>query len=41
MWTHALIPDEPLTIASKDGDDAPKYLEKQGYLTFFEVNLTR
>ncbi|HEY9803066.1 MAG TPA: hypothetical protein V6D25_22075 [Leptolyngbyaceae cyanobacterium] len=21
--------DEPITIAGKDGDDAPKYLEKQ------------
>lgn len=29
FWTHPLIPDEPVTIAGKDGDDAPKYLEKQ------------
>jgi predicted RNA binding protein YcfA (HicA-like mRNA interferase family) len=29
FWTHPLIPDEPITIAGKDGDDAPKYLEKQ------------
>jgi predicted RNA binding protein YcfA (HicA-like mRNA interferase family) len=27
FWT--LIPDEPVTIAGSDGDDAPKYLEKQ------------
>ena len=27
--THPLIPDEPVTIAGKDGDDAPRYLEKQ------------
>ncbi|MBD1211181.1 MAG: hypothetical protein AN487_10170 [Anabaena sp. CRKS33] len=29
FWTHPLIPDEPVTIAGSDGDDAPKYLEKQ------------
>jgi predicted RNA binding protein YcfA (HicA-like mRNA interferase family) len=29
FWTHPLIIDEPVTIAGKDGDDAPKYLEKQ------------
>ncbi|MBN4006593.1 type II toxin-antitoxin system HicA family toxin [Nostoc sp. LPT] len=29
FWTHSLIPDEPVTIAGKDGDDAPRYLEKQ------------
>ncbi|MEA5567883.1 type II toxin-antitoxin system HicA family toxin [Anabaena sp. UHCC 0399] len=29
FWTHPLVPDEPVTIAGKDGDDAPKYLEKQ------------
>ncbi|MDZ7954007.1 type II toxin-antitoxin system HicA family toxin [Nostoc sp. DedQUE09] len=29
FWTHLLIPDEPVTIAGKDGDDAPRYLEKQ------------
>ncbi|WP_337251831.1 hypothetical protein [Scytonema sp. HK-05] len=29
FWIHPLIPDEPVTIAGKDGDDAPKYLEKQ------------
>ncbi|MGV0102759.1 YcfA family protein [Nostoc sp. DSM 114160] len=29
FWTHPLIPDEPVTIAGKDGDDAPRYLEKQ------------
>ncbi|MBG1267949.1 type II toxin-antitoxin system HicA family toxin [Nostoc sp. WHI] len=29
FWTHPLIPEEPVTIAGKDGDDAPRYLEKQ------------
>ncbi|MBN3951825.1 MAG: type II toxin-antitoxin system HicA family toxin [Nostoc sp. NMS7] len=29
FWTHLLIPDEPVTIGGKDGDDAPRYLEKQ------------
>ena len=29
FWTHPLIPDEPVTIAGKDGDDAPRYMEKQ------------
>lgn len=29
FWTHQEIPDEPITIAGKDGDDAPQYLEKQ------------
>lgn len=29
FWTHPLIPDESVTIAGKDGDDAPQYLEKQ------------
>ncbi|MEH1868821.1 MAG: type II toxin-antitoxin system HicA family toxin [Nostoc sp.] len=29
FWTHPLISDEPVTIAGKDGDDAPRYLEKQ------------
>ncbi|WP_315791838.1 type II toxin-antitoxin system HicA family toxin [Fischerella sp. JS2] len=29
FWTHPLIPDEPVTIAGKDGDDARRYLEKQ------------
>jgi len=29
FWTHPLIPDEPITIAGNDGDDAQKYLEKQ------------
>jgi predicted RNA binding protein YcfA (HicA-like mRNA interferase family) len=28
-WVHPLIPSMPLTIPGKDGDDAPKYLEKQ------------
>ncbi len=29
FWTHPLIAGEPVTIAGKDGDDAPRYLEKQ------------
>lgn len=29
FWTHPLLPDQPLVIPGKDGDDAPKYLEKQ------------
>jgi predicted RNA binding protein YcfA (HicA-like mRNA interferase family) len=28
-WFHPLLPDEPLTIAGKDGDDAKTYLEQQ------------
>lgn len=27
-WRHPLLPEEPLTIPGKDGDDAPLYLEK-------------
>jgi predicted RNA binding protein YcfA (HicA-like mRNA interferase family) len=27
-WKHPLL-DEIITIAKKDGDDAPRYLEKQ------------
>ena len=27
-WKHPLLPEEPLTIPGKDGDDAPRYLEK-------------
>jgi predicted RNA binding protein YcfA (HicA-like mRNA interferase family) len=27
-WKHPLLPEEPLTIPGKDGDDAPPYLEK-------------
>jgi len=29
VWSHILLPDEPITIAGKDGDDAKLYLEKQ------------
>ncbi len=29
FWTHPQMPDEPITIPGKDGDDAPKYLEKE------------
>ncbi|WP_293142829.1 hypothetical protein [Okeania sp. SIO3I5] len=25
---HPLLPEEPLTISGKDGDDAPLYLER-------------
>lgn len=28
IWSHPLLPDEPLTIAGKDGDDAKTYLEQ-------------
>jgi predicted RNA binding protein YcfA (HicA-like mRNA interferase family) len=28
-WIHPLIPSTPLTIPGKDGDDAPRYLEKE------------
>ncbi len=28
FWTHPLIPEEPITISGKDGDDARLYLEK-------------
>ncbi|MEH2066581.1 MAG: type II toxin-antitoxin system HicA family toxin [Nostoc sp.] len=27
-WKHPLLPEEPLTIPGKDGDNAPLYLEK-------------
>lgn len=27
-WKHPLLPEQPLTIPGKDGDDAPLYLEK-------------
>lgn len=27
-WVHPLLPEFPLTIAGKDGDDAKAYLEK-------------
>ncbi|NKB17242.1 MAG: type II toxin-antitoxin system HicA family toxin [Pseudanabaena sp. CRU_2_10] len=29
VWSQILLPDEPITIAGKDGDDAKLYLEKQ------------
>lgn len=28
FWKHPLLPDEPLTIPGKDGDDVPLYLER-------------
>jgi predicted RNA binding protein YcfA (HicA-like mRNA interferase family) len=29
VWIHELLPDAPITIAGKDGDDAKIYLEKE------------
>ena len=29
IWTHPLLPNEPVTIAGKDGNDAKQYLEQQ------------
>ena len=29
IWIHQKIPELPITIAGKDGDDAKIYLEKQ------------
>lgn len=28
-WKHPALPDDPLVIPGKDGDDAPRYLEKE------------
>jgi hypothetical protein len=28
-WIHPLIPSIPLTIPGKDGDDAPRYIERK------------
>jgi predicted RNA binding protein YcfA (HicA-like mRNA interferase family) len=28
IWTHDQLPELPITIAGKDGDDAKIYLEK-------------
>jgi hypothetical protein len=28
-WVHPLMPSMPLTIPGKDGDHAPRYLEKE------------
>jgi predicted RNA binding protein YcfA (HicA-like mRNA interferase family) len=28
-WIHPKIPSIPLTIPGQDGDDAPRYLEKE------------
>jgi predicted RNA binding protein YcfA (HicA-like mRNA interferase family) len=28
-WYHELLPEDPITISGKDGDDAKKYLEKE------------
>jgi predicted RNA binding protein YcfA (HicA-like mRNA interferase family) len=29
VWSHPDLPDESITIAGKDGDDARLYLEKE------------
>jgi len=29
MWRHPQLIGDPLVIPGKDGDDAPRYLEKQ------------
>ena len=29
IWTHPRLPDEPITMAGKDSDDAKPYLEQQ------------
>ncbi len=29
VWMHELLPDQPITIAGKDGDDAMIYIEKE------------
>lgn len=29
VWSHILLPNDPITIAGKDGSDAKLYLEKQ------------
>jgi len=29
IWSHPLLPGEPITLAGKDGDDAKLYLEKE------------
>ncbi|EAW37488.1 type II toxin-antitoxin system HicA family toxin [Lyngbya sp. PCC 8106] len=28
-WIHPLLPDQPITISGKDGDDAKPYIEKE------------
>ncbi|WP_293337120.1 type II toxin-antitoxin system HicA family toxin [Microcoleus sp. CAWBG58] len=28
-WVHPLLPNEPITIAGNDGDDAKLYLERE------------
>lgn len=28
-WYHPLLPNDPITISGKDGDDAKLYLEKE------------
>lgn len=29
IWSHPLLPGEPITVAGKDGNDAKLYLEKE------------
>ncbi|MEA5470979.1 type II toxin-antitoxin system HicA family toxin [Spirulina sp. 06S082] len=28
-WYHPLLPNDPITLSGKDGDDAKKYQEKE------------
>jgi predicted RNA binding protein YcfA (HicA-like mRNA interferase family) len=28
-WLHPLLPEDRVTLCGQDGDDAPRYLEKQ------------
>lgn len=28
-WIHPLLPDQPITMSGKDGDDAKPYIEKE------------
>ena len=28
-WCHPLLPEDPITISGKDGDDAKIYIEKE------------
>lgn len=28
-WIHPLLPDQPITISGKNGDDAKPYIEKE------------
>jgi len=28
-WYHPLLPNDPITVSGKDGDDAKRYLERE------------